>query len=102
MSKLKTLFVICLSSFVIFGCKTKEKPDAFSCVLINVDSAGNQIALEKWYWFCINQKTKQEKIKFLSDSYSCIRDQSQSCKWFGTDALEYERAEQFYLNQGQR
>lgn len=99
MSKLKMLFVIGLSSLLIFGCKTPERPDAYECILINADSAGNIMAFENWYWFCKNYKTKEEKTKWLKDSTTCIRENTKQCKWIGTDDLEYEAAERFYLDQ---
>ncbi len=94
----KTLFAIALSSLLI-SCKTTERPDAYSCVLINVDDKGNRMSLDIWYWFCVNQKTKEEKTKWVKDSTTCIRDATKSCQWFGTDVLEYDKAEQFYLEQ---
>lgn len=101
MKKLKILFVICLSSLLLgaSSCSTKEKPDAYRCIIINVDSAGNKMPLENWYWFCVNEKTKEEKTKWLKDSHTCLLDQARNCKWIGADTVEFKKAEEFYLNQ---
>lgn len=85
-----TVFNILILSVFLTAATCQKKVDAYQCFLINVDSNGNYIPMEKWYWFCRNHKTKEEKTVWLKNSTRCIRDNTRACKWLGTDQFEFE------------
>lgn len=93
---LSKIFLIVLVSSLILGftsCQSKHKIDAFECGLITTDnqSPPQQLPLDQWYWFCLNQKTGEKIRRNIKDSERCLRDPNKHCKFSGTDVLEREK-----------
>lgn len=90
--------ILLKASLLLMGvssCSSTPKVDAFQCILINVDQEGNKTPLDRWYWYCLNALTNEEKSIWLKDSDKCIRE-DKPCKFYGTDVLEIERVKKWY------
>ena len=97
------MIILIKASLLLMGvasCSSTQKIDAFQCILINVDQDGNTTPFEKWYWYCLNNFTQEQKTIWLKDSDKCIRDQK-PCKFYGTDVMEIERVKQWYKDNQQ-
>lgn len=76
--------------------KCDKKVDAYECILITVDNNKVKLPVEKFFWYCVNKKTGEEREINIADSDKCIRDLGSDCKWVGTDLIEREKIRSHY------